>query len=90
MTRRPGSTENLHIRFNQASEKAAEWALRFEVSCGIFLKSLYTAWCTKVVRLSFIHANQGIRVSPGDLHPAYWAHKFFLAISSDWSIRISL
>ena len=49
MTRRPGSTEDLHIGFDQASEKAAEWALWFEVSFGIFLKSPYTAWRTEVV-----------------------------------------
>jgi len=82
MARRPGATENLHISFDQPSEKAAEWALWFEVSFRVFLKSLYTAWRTKVVRLSFIRANQGVRVSPGDLHPAYRVHKFFLSISS--------
>ena len=81
MTRRPGSTENLHISFDQASEKAAEWALWFEVFFGIFLKSPFTAWRTKVVRSALIHANQGVRVSPSDLHPAYRVHKFFLSIS---------
>jgi len=78
MTRWTGSTENLHISFDQTSEKAAEWALWFEVSFGIFLKSLYTAWRTKVIRLALIHADQGVRISPGDLHPAYRVHKFFL------------
>jgi hypothetical protein len=90
MARRPGATENLHISFDQASEKAAKWALWFEVSLGIFLKSLYTAWRTKVVRSALIYANQGVRVSAGDLHPAYRVHKFSLSISSHRSIPISL
>jgi hypothetical protein len=78
MARRPGATENLHISFDQPSQKAAEWALWFEVYFGIFLESFYTALSTKVVGSSFIHANKGFRVSPGDLHPAYRVHKFFL------------
>ena len=86
MTRGAGSTKNLLVSFDQASEKAAEWALWFEVSLGIFLKSLYTAWRTEVVRSALIGANQGIRISPGDLHPAYRIHKFFLTISFHWSI----
>jgi hypothetical protein len=87
MTRWTGSTEHLHISFDQASEKAAEWALWFEVSFRIFLKSLYTAWRTEVVRSTFIRANHCFRVSQGDLHPAYRVHKFFLSISSHWSIQ---
>lgn len=82
MTRRTGATENLQISFDQASEKAAEWPLWLEVSLGILLKGLYTAWRTEVVRSALIGANQGVRVSPGDLHPAYRVHKIFLSISS--------
>jgi len=82
MARRPGATENLQISFDQASEKAAEWTLWFEVSFGIFLKSLYTAWRTEVVRSTFIRANHCFRVSPNDLHPAYRVNKYFLPISS--------
>jgi len=82
MARRPGATKNLHISFYQASEKATEWPLWFEVPFGILLKGLQTARGTKVVRLAFIGANRGLRVSSGDLHPAYRVHKFFLTISS--------
>ena len=82
MTRRPGSTEDLHIGFDQASEKAAEWPLWFEVSFGIFLKGLHTARRTKVVRSAFIGAHRGVRIPRLDLHPAHRVHKFFLTISS--------
>lgn len=40
MTRQAGSTENLHVSFDQASEIAAEWPLRFKVSLGVFCKAL--------------------------------------------------
>ena len=82
VTRRPGSTENLHISFDQASEKAAEWALWFEVSFWIFLESPYAAWRTKVERLALIGAYHCLRVFPGDLHPAYRVYYFFFCISS--------
>ena len=82
MTRWTGSTEDLHIGFDQPSEKAAEWALRFEVSFGIFFKSPYTALSTEIVRSTIIRANHCVRVSPGDLHPAYRVHNFFLRMSS--------
>jgi hypothetical protein len=81
MTRGAGSTKNLLVSFDQASEKASDWALWFEVSFGIFLKSLYTAWRTKVVKSALVGANQGVRVSPGDLHPAYRIYDFCLLIS---------
>jgi len=90
MARRPGATKNLHISFDQASEKAAEWALWFEVSFRIFLKGPYTAWGTKVVRSALIGANQGLRVSPGDLHPAYWVYDFCLLITFHDSTRYPL
>ena len=39
---RPGSAENLLISFDQASEKAAEWALWFEVSFGFFERPIHS------------------------------------------------
>ena len=82
MTRRPGSTENLHIGFDQASEKATEWPLWLEVSFGILFKGLHTARGTKVVRSSLVVAHWGVRIPRLDLHPAHRVHKIFLRISS--------
>jgi hypothetical protein len=82
MARGTGATENLYIGFDQASEKATEWPLWFEVPFGILLKSLQTARGTKVVKSALVGANQGVRVSPRDLHPAYRVHKIFVCISS--------
>ena len=82
MTRGAGSTKNLLVSFDQASEKAAEWPLWFEVSFGIFLKGLHTARRTKVVRSAFIGAHRGVRIPRLDLHPAYRVNKFFLTVSS--------
>ena len=90
MTRRSGSTENLHIGFDQASEKATEWPLWLEVSFGILFKGLHTAWRTKVVRSAFIGANHCVRISTGDLHPAHRVHKIFLCMSSHWSMLSNL
>ena len=82
MTGRTGATENLHIGFDQASKKATEWPLWFEVSFGILFKGLQTARGTKVVRSPLVGANLGVRIPRLDLHAAYRVHKIFLCISS--------
>jgi hypothetical protein len=87
MARGTGAAENLHIGFDQASEKATEWPLWFEVPFGILLKGLQTARGTKVVRTAFIGASRGVRIPRLDLHPAYRIHKIILCISSHQSIQ---
>jgi hypothetical protein len=82
MARRTGAAENLHIGFDQASEKATEYPLWFEVFFGIFLKGLQTARGTKVVRTALVGADRRVRIPRLDLHPAYRVHKIFLCISS--------
>ena len=78
MTGWTGATEDLHIGFYQASEKATEWPLWFEVPFGILFKGLHTARGTKVVRSALVGANRGVRIPLLDLHPAYRVHKIFL------------
>jgi hypothetical protein len=90
MARGTDATENLHISFDQASEKAAEWPLWFEVPFGMLLKGLQTARGTKVVRSAFIGANRGIRIARLDLHPTYRVHKIFLCIRSHGSTPYTL
>jgi hypothetical protein len=82
MARGAGSTKNLHISPDQLGEKAAERGFCFEISFRIFFENPDATLGTEVIGLAFIRANQGVGISPGDLHPAYGVHNFFLRISS--------
>ena len=80
MTRRPGSTENLHIRFNQASEKAAEWALRFEISCGIFFEDPHAALSTEIIAPALVFADHRSRIVQAYLHATYRVWDFIMRV----------
>ena len=79
MARRASSTKNLHISPDQPGEKAAERGFWFEISFRILFEYPDATLGTEVIGLAFIRANQGIGISPGDLHPAYRVQKHLLS-----------
>ena len=79
MARGASSTKNLHISPDQPGEKAAERGFWFEISFRIFFEDPHTTLSTEVKGLTFIRANQGVGISPGDLHAAYWVQKYLLS-----------
>jgi hypothetical protein len=82
MARGAGSTKKLHIRSDQPSEKSAERGFFFEIPFRIFFEDPHATLSTEVIRLALIRAYQGVGISPGNLHPAYGIHNFFLRIGS--------
>ena len=87
MTRRSGSTKKLYISPNQANEKTAERAFWLEILIRIFFEDSDATLRTKVIGLPVIIAGQGVRIFPGNFHPAYGIHNFFLRIGShDFSL----
>ena len=82
VTWRAGATEDLYVGIDQSDQKTAERTFRLEVSLWVSFESLDATRRTEVIGLAVMVANQGVGISPGDLHPAHRVHNFFLVVNS--------